>query len=69
MFKRVVGSIGPDPVHDQNVVWRKARRSLLRTCQLAWRAAEAILISLAEEVQVELGDERDVRHDSERSQR
>lgn len=60
-FKRAVGTTGPDPTHDQMSLWHKARRSLLKTRQHVLNEAEAILIALPEEVQVALGDDRDVR--------
>ena len=47
---------GGDPV------WHKARRSLLKIHQHVSNEAEAIQIALPEEVQIELGDDRDIRH-------
>ena len=43
-------------------MWHKARRSLLKTRQHVLNEAEAILIALPEEVQIELADDRDARH-------
>ena len=43
-------------------MWHKARRSLLKTRQHVLNEAEAILIALPEEVQIELADDRDDRH-------
>ena len=43
-------------------MWHKARRSLLKIHQHVSNEAEAIQIALPEEVQIELGDDRDIRH-------
>jgi transposase len=60
-FKRAGGDRGPDPVHEQILLWHKARRSLVKSRTHLLNEADHLLIELPLELREELPRTSDVR--------
>ena len=60
-FKRAGGDRGPDPVHEQILLWHKARRSLVKSRTHLLNEADHLLIELPLELREELPQSSDVR--------
>jgi transposase len=60
-FKRAGGDRGPEPVHEQLLLWHKTRRSLRKTIIHLLNEADHLLIELPLELREQLPRSRDVR--------
>jgi transposase len=60
-FKRAGDDRGPDPVHEQVMLWHRARRSLLKSRQHLLNEADHLLVELPLELREELPPTSDVR--------
>jgi transposase len=60
-FKRAGGDRGPDPVHEQILLWHKARRSLVKSRTHLLNEADHLVIELPLELREQLPQTSDVR--------